>query len=214
MDHIDMRKELKKRKPVFRRQDSHKKKRVSRTGYRRPKGIQSKVRLNKRGYVKKVKTGYGSPSDVKGMHPLGLFPFMVENVSQLSNLDTSKEGAIISSGVGERKRLQIVKDAISKKITLLNIKDPEQYMKDIETRIKKQKELRNSLKANKKKKEEKKKEEKTKSTADVEKDAKQKQEDKTKSKTADTAVDDTPVTGETKKEEEKKEKDKVLTKKE
>ncbi len=211
MDSISIRKDVKRRKPEFRRQDSHKKKRVSRTGYRKPKGIQSKVRLNKRGYVKMANQGYGSPVDVKGMHPKGLFPFIVENVSQISSIDSEKEGAVIASGVGERKRIDIVKEALSRKVTLLNVKDPEGYLNEIEQRMKDKKKSRESLKAEKKKKEEKKKEkEKVKSTVDAQKEAEAAQE-AAQNTTQDTASSE--AIDENKKKE-KEEKDKVLTKKE
>ena len=203
MDNLSLRKELKNKKPSFRRQDSHKKKRVSRTGYRRPKGLQSKVRLNKRGYVKKVRPGYGSPSDVKGMHPKGLFPFVVDNVNQLEAIDTTREGVVISSNVGVKKKLQIISEAISKKIVLLNVKDPDQFVKDAEESMKQRKDIRKSLKADKKKKEEKKKNEKVGSTADKKVDTENSESDSS-----------SPDLVEEKKKKEKEEKDKVLTKKE
>ncbi len=214
MDHITTRKDLKRKKPEFRRQDSHKKKRVSRTGYRRPKGLQSKVRLNKRGYVKKVTPGYGSPSDVKNMDPKGLFPFIVENKSQLDTLDSSREGAIIASSVGERKRIEIMQEALSKKITLLNVKDPEAYIKDIQDRLKEKKETRKHLKAEKKKKEESKKQEKVESTADLAKASKDAEQDSSNGATTEGsgAISDVAQNDEEKKKAEKAEKDKVLTK--
>ena len=44
----------------FKRQDSHKKKRIE-GGWRSARGLQSKIRLSKRGYGKKPKIGYGTP---------------------------------------------------------------------------------------------------------------------------------------------------------
>ena len=74
---LEHRSVIKKKKPNFIRQDAHKKKRVG-TSWRRAKGIQSKVRLNKRGYVKSVSQGYRSPKSVRGTTPSGSSTMMRE----------------------------------------------------------------------------------------------------------------------------------------
>ena len=62
---LQLRKRIKAKKPNFVRQDSHKQKEVKKK-WRKPKGMQSKMRLKKKGYRKSVSIGYGSPKKVNG----------------------------------------------------------------------------------------------------------------------------------------------------
>jgi large subunit ribosomal protein L32e len=142
MDALKLRKELKSKKPSFRRQDAHKKARISRTGYRKSRGLQSKVRLNKRGYVKAANPGYGSPSAAKHLHASGLMPFIVSTPKQLEDIDSKKEGAVIASTVGMRKRVEILTKAQELKITLLNVKDVAAELKNVEESLKTRKQAR------------------------------------------------------------------------
>ena len=54
---------MKKKKPKFIRQDAHKKGRLAKK-WRKPKGLQSKMRLCKKGYRKRISKGYKSPKEV------------------------------------------------------------------------------------------------------------------------------------------------------
>ena len=157
MDALEKRKEIKSKKPDFRRQSAHKKLRVKGTGYRKPRGLHSKMRLNKRGYVKAISRGYGSPIAAKNLHPKGLLPFIVSNISDLSKLDASKEGALLSSTLGLKKKIEIIKEAVSKKITVLNLKDPEAFIKEQE---KKRTDVKSEKNAEKKERDEKNKQKK------------------------------------------------------
>ncbi|MFW6230486.1 MAG: 50S ribosomal protein L32e [Nanoarchaeota archaeon] len=195
MDALKLRKELKKKKPDFRRQDSHKKGRLSRTGYRKPRGRHSKMRLNLRGYVRQVSPGYGSPSEAKYKDPSGLIPFIVSTPAQLERIDPKTEGVIIASTVGVRKRIEIVSAAQEKKLTLLNIKDPAAFLADAEKSMKERKQKKAQLA---KKREE----------AKKQKESKQKEEESKKDE-----PEAAEISADEKKAAEKKEKDKVLTKK-
>ena len=76
---------------IFRRQDSHKKKRIN-PRWRSARGLQSKIRLAKRGYMKKPKIGYGSSKKV-----------MAVELSSLKELKNIKKGdAIILKKIGLR----------------------------------------------------------------------------------------------------------------
>ena len=206
MKAIELRKEIKKRKPDFRRQDSHKKKRLSRTGYRKSRGLQSKVRLNKRGYVKKANLGYGSPKEAKNLHPAGLVPFLVANVQMLESIDATKEGVIISGNVGMKNKVEIVKKALELKLTLLNVKDPKSFIENVDSLVKERKEKRKEIKKKQQKKEEKKKEN--------EKKKQKESKDSEKDKSDEKSIEDTlPKDVDEKKVEENKEKNKILTKK-
>jgi len=54
-----------RKKPKFFRQDLNKAKRVRRSSWRKPKGLQSKLRAQFRGRAKMPSTGYGSPKEFK-----------------------------------------------------------------------------------------------------------------------------------------------------
>ncbi len=179
------------KKPKFSRQDSHKKKRLGEK-WRKPKGLQSKMRLHKKGYNVSVKTGYGTDKKTKYLMK-GLQKVTVNNVDELRNIDEKKQGIIISKKVGKRKRIEIIKEAEKNKIKILNIKSPQDYVKQVEERRTKDKEKKESKK---KQKEEKKKEKPKKETKSIEEKLEKE------------------MTEEEIKEQAKREKDKVLTKKE
>lgn len=190
---LEQRKEKKSKKPKFKRHDSHKNKKLS-GSWRRPRGLQSKLRLGKRGYGRKVSTGWGSPKEVRGLHPSGLEPVNVSNVNDLAGLDKKSQGAVVSSRVGDRKRLAIIKEAKKKDIKILNF-DADKYASRVEKRLKAQKEEREEL-------------EKKRKAAEK----KAKKEEKEKEESEEDSSDE-ELSQEEKKKQEKKEKDKVLTKK-
>ena len=182
---LELRRHIKSKKPDFIRQDFHKKKRLSRK-WRRPKGWHSKIRLNLRGRAKKVSIGYRSPKIVRGLHKSGLLQKIIRSVNDLESLDSKKNCGIISSSVGTKKRVVILKKAKELGLNILNIKSPDKYIKEVEDKINLRKKAKEVKKGEKKeaKKVEKKEEKLTEKVDEV-----------------------------SKKEIEKKEKDKVLTKK-
>ena len=100
---IDVRKRIKSKKPTFTRQDAHKIKGISNT-WRRPKGLQSKVRLSKKGYVRKPSQGFRSPNLVRGLNNKGLKEVLISNIKDFSSMDKNSV-AVISSTVGKKKKL-------------------------------------------------------------------------------------------------------------
>lgn len=189
---LELRADKKKKKPVFARQDSHKIKRIGKS-WRKPRGVDSKIGKQFKGYRRKIKTGWGSPTAVRGMHKSGLIIINVSSIEELLELDTKKEGAVIASTVGMKKRMQIVEEAMKKNITILNIKDSKKYLEESKAK----------LEANKKKKTEKEK---------ALKDKKEKEKKTDKKKKAKDSIDTKVESDEDKKKREKAEKDKILTK--
>lgn len=188
---LELRTQMKRKKPDFIRQDANKKKKLE-SKWRRPKGIQSKIRLNLKGRGKKVSKGYRSPKKVRHMHKSGLMPCVIRSFSELKNIDAKKKCIIISSSLGNKKRIFILNKAKELGLSILNIKKPDEFVKKVEDGIA----LRKKTKEEQKKKSiEPKKEEKL---ADKLKEPKKGLEDK--------ELED-------KKEIEKKEKDKVLIRK-
>ena len=177
----------KRRKPVFVRQDAHKKAKLG-WKWRKPKGMHSKMRLHKRGKRRCVQIGWGSPKKVINFDKSGLRIKMVSSIKDMDAVIKNEEGIIISKRVGMRKKIGLLKKAQEKELAVLNVRDIPNYLKEAEDSIKKKKELKEKTK---KEGERKKKESKTKKEGGIEK----------------------VMNEEEKKKEEKKEKDELLTKK-
>ena len=108
-----------KKLPKFVRQNKWYKKRVDKTGWRKPRGIDNKLRVRVAGSGNLPKIGYRRPAATRGLHPSGKAEVMVFNVADLSKV--GKENvARISGTVGEKKRVQIRLVAAQKSIKLLN----------------------------------------------------------------------------------------------
>ena len=88
--------------------------------WRKPKGIDSKMRLQLKGYPPIVKSGYGTSKDIRHLHPSGLIPVTISNTRDLEALDPSKHIIYIASTVGLRKRLEIARVAREKGFKVAN----------------------------------------------------------------------------------------------
>lgn len=190
-DLLKLRRNIKKKKTDFIRQDFHKKARLKKK-WRKARGIHSKIRLSKRGHRKKVEVGYKSPKKIRGLHKSGLKIKLVNSLKDIKDIDKNREGVIIAKNVGLKKKIELIKKIIENKITILNIKNPNEYLKKIEDALKRRKEEK-----------EKKKQIKEKKRKEKEKKVKEKKEKK--GELAEKIEEE-------EKEKEKKEKDKLLTK--
>ncbi|MEM2333112.1 MAG: 50S ribosomal protein L32e [Candidatus Caldarchaeum sp.] len=112
---------LKKRTatPKFVRQESWRYVRLQ-TGYRRPRGKDSRMRLQKSGSPPLVKIGYGSPATYRGIHPSGYRDVLVTEASQLEKLSPEKDAVRLSSKLGRRKKLLLYQLAVGKGFKVLN----------------------------------------------------------------------------------------------
>ena len=119
-----------RKKPNFVRQDAHKKSKLG-TKWRKPRGLQSKLRLSFRGHGVDPNPGYGAPRATKGQIK-GLEPVTVANVAGLEGLDKAKQGVIVSRTVGNRSRAAIMKKALELGLTVLNFVKPEDKLKSME----------------------------------------------------------------------------------
>jgi hypothetical protein len=116
--------------------------------------------------------GYGAPAEVRGLHPSGLEMVAVHNADELLAVNPKTQGAIVSSGLGKKKKLSLLELAQQKGIRVLNVKDAAKYIETIKNDFEKRKELRKekSAQAGKKEEEKKKKgEEKAKKEAEEKK---------------------------------------------
>lgn len=198
---LNIRTTLKIKKPDFLRQDTHKKKKLA-LKWRKPRGVDSKIRLNKRGYRKAPSKGYRSPKLIRNTLK-GLIPVIVSNNLGLSQI---KKGQIVvlSSSIGMKKKIEIVKEAQKLGLKIHNLKDPKKYLENTEALIKKRKETKTKKKQQKEKKKKEKEKKAAEKAAEKEpesEETKEKLESKIKKEEQDKE----------KKEKEKKELDKLLT---
>jgi|TARA_B110000003_G_scaffold258581_1_gene277893 large subunit ribosomal protein L32e len=96
-----------KKQPKFRRQEWYRYYRLARSGWRKPKGMQSKQRLNMKYRTPMVRVGYGKIAAVRGLHPSGFEDVLVNQPSDLEGLDPERQAIRIGASVGNRKRANI-----------------------------------------------------------------------------------------------------------
>jgi len=90
--------------------------------WRSPKGNQSKLRMHIIGKGFMPTPGYGTPAELRGLHPCGLKEIIVNNIDELRLLDAKTCAARVAGGVGSRKRAAIQQEAERMKIRILNPK--------------------------------------------------------------------------------------------
>ena len=96
-----------KKQPKFRRQERYRYQRLSKSGWRKPKGMQSKQRLNMKYRTPMARVGYGKISAVRGLHSSGFEDVLVNQPSDLDGLDPERQAVRVGASVGNRKRAKI-----------------------------------------------------------------------------------------------------------
>ena len=94
----------KKGTPSFRRTEWFRYKRLSRSGWRKPHGMDNKQRRNYKYRGSLVRIGHGKVKAANGLHPSGFEEVMVHNSSDLDNIDAESQAARVGATVGGRKR--------------------------------------------------------------------------------------------------------------
>jgi large subunit ribosomal protein L32e len=118
-----------RKKPKFRRQESWRYKRVKDT-WRKPHGIDSKMRKKVKGWPASPTIGYRSPKKTRGLHPSGFLETRVQSVEDLGGIDPELQAIRIARTVGGRKRVEILALAEEKGIHVLNprtAREPEEF---------------------------------------------------------------------------------------
>jgi large subunit ribosomal protein L32e len=119
---LKLKRRLKQKKPNFVRPESWRYVRIK-ENWRRPRGLDHKVRLKYAGWPPGVSIGYRTPKAIRGLHPSGYKELLVHNVEELQKIDPKTQAARIAHTVGKRKRARILAEAKKKKITILNVKE-------------------------------------------------------------------------------------------
>ncbi len=116
---LKLRAKKNRKRPKFIRAEFHRLKRLQ-TSWRRPRGIDSKMRKKLKGKRKRPSTGYRNPKMVKGLHPSGKEIVKVFNIYDLDDVDTTDQIIQIGSTVGTRKRTNIINLAEERDIHIIN----------------------------------------------------------------------------------------------
>ncbi|MGD8505466.1 MAG: 50S ribosomal protein L32e [Candidatus Bathyarchaeota archaeon] len=128
---LALRKRLKSKKPKFRRQESWRYKRVSEV-WRKPKGIDSKMRRKKKGWPKSVEVGYRSPKAARGLHPSGFAEVLIHTVDDVDTVSPETQAIRIAHAVGARKRIEITARARELGVHVLNPREVEKPLAEEE----------------------------------------------------------------------------------
>jgi len=90
----------------FRRYGRDVKKRLAET-WRKPKGRHNKLRRKVGAKGPYPKPGYGSPTEVRGLHPSGYRDMVVATPAAIADLDPNVHAVRIAAAVGGKKRAEI-----------------------------------------------------------------------------------------------------------
>ncbi|MFT4312781.1 MAG: eL32 family ribosomal protein [Candidatus Woesearchaeota archaeon] len=135
----EVKQHIKSKRPTFIRSGATHIKRVSRSGYRKPKGVHNKVGNNKKGRRTTIKTGFGYPKITRNVRADGLNIKYVSSETDIAHIDPKTDIVILASSLGSRKRIEIVELLSKKSIKIDGIEDASSYISQIQESVKKRK---------------------------------------------------------------------------
>src|SRR3989338_2447991 len=111
---LEIRKELKERKPIFIRQDNPKRMKLN-YKWRKPKGIHSKIRHKFKGRRKMPSPGYKSPRKVKSLHSSGLKMINVSSIDDVKKTKKAKELNVTVLNLNADEHIKKIENFINSK---------------------------------------------------------------------------------------------------
>jgi large subunit ribosomal protein L32e len=118
---LKVRARAKGKKPAFVRPESWRYNKLS-PSWRRPRGIDNKVRRTIKGWPPAPCYGYMGPKIARGLHPSGYIEVLVHNVAEVAKVNVETQAARIAHTVGMKKRVLIIAEARKLGLTVLNAK--------------------------------------------------------------------------------------------
>lgn len=117
---MELRKNMNKKRPSFRRVESWRYKRVK-DSWRKARGIDSKTRKKKKSGVKSPTIGYRGPKKVRGLHPSGYKEVRITTLDDLKKLNKNKHALKISGKLGVKKRITLTDYCQKRGFKILNL---------------------------------------------------------------------------------------------
>lgn len=116
---LKVRAKINARRPWFRRGESWRYKRMH-PQWRKPKGLDNKIRVGRKSRIAMVNIGYRGPKKTRDLHPTGLVEYLVYNQNELDVLNSKNHILRIAGSVGRRKRQTIIESAKVKGFKIAN----------------------------------------------------------------------------------------------
>jgi large subunit ribosomal protein L32e len=116
---VKKRAEIAEGRPEFVRQESWRYVRIH-PEWRKPKGVDNKVRRQDKGWPALVRVGYRGPPESRGLHPSGHIEVLVYRPADLEGLVPGRNVARIGGTVGAKKRELILGRANELGIRVVN----------------------------------------------------------------------------------------------
>jgi len=138
---LKLREYMKNKKPKFARQESWRYRRLKKN-WRRPRGLDNKMRRKIKGWPPTVSVGYRGPKVSRGLHPSSYKEVLLYNAEEIRKINPKTQAIRIAHTVGKRKRAKILAEARKKKITILNVKEAKEEKELAEEKPEKKEEVK------------------------------------------------------------------------
>jgi large subunit ribosomal protein L32e len=116
---LKIRKKISQKRPDFVQFEAWRYKKLK-NKWKRPRGIDNKMRQKKKGWPRSVKVGWRSPKAVRDLHPTGFEEVMIYNPGDITLIDPKTQVGRIGGTVGGRKRVKILEEAERLGVHILN----------------------------------------------------------------------------------------------